>query len=110
MKIYSFTKLIQVSTMACLLTSEVVKAQIIPDSTLPINSRIIIDGDISIINGGTKAGSNLFHSFDQFSIPTGSAAYFNNGGDIQNIVSRVTVSLFLTLMDYFELMVQLIFF
>ncbi len=76
--------------MICLLNYGVVKAQIIPDSTLPVNSGITVDSDISIINGGTRAGNNLLHSFDQFSIPTGKTVYFNNAGDIQNIISRVT--------------------
>lgn len=44
-------------------------AQIIPDVTLPVNSSVTTKGNNSEITGGTQAGSNLFHSFEQFSIP-----------------------------------------
>ncbi|BAY47063.1 filamentous hemagglutinin outer membrane protein [Scytonema sp. HK-05] len=65
-------------------------AQITPDATLPSNSRVTTQDNIRIIEGGTRAGSNLFQSFEQFSVPAGTTAYFNNALDIQNIISRVT--------------------
>ncbi len=65
-------------------------AQITPDGTLPNNSSVTRESNIFNITGGTSAGNNLFHSFEQFSVPPGSRAYFNNAVDIQNIISRVT--------------------
>lgn len=65
-------------------------AQVIPDATLPLNSQVIPGCTICPIEGGTVRGSNLFHSFTQFSIPTGGQALFNNPASIQTILARVT--------------------
>ena len=65
-------------------------AQIIPDATLPANSVVpggCIDCDIT---GGTQQGGNLFHSFGEFSIPTGGSAQFVHGADVNLIFGRVT--------------------
>jgi len=78
----------QTSTLLTLLVSQPATAQIIPDNT--VNTTVTPNGNINVIEGGTRAGNNLFHSFQEFSIPTGREAFFNNGLDIQNIFSRVT--------------------
>jgi len=65
-------------------------AEIVPDTTLPNNSSLIIQNNIKIIEGGSQAGMNLFHSFEQFSIPADTTAYFNNIQNIQNIITRIT--------------------
>ncbi|MEM7552735.1 MAG: S-layer family protein [Cyanobacteria bacterium P01_A01_bin.84] len=65
-------------------------AQINPDTTLPKNSSVKTIDNITKIENGTESGRNLFHSFQDFSIPTGSTAYFNNATRIKNIISRVT--------------------
>ena len=68
-----------------------VAAQIVPDDTLPIGERSQVSGNPNFeINGGARRGNNLFHSFSQFSVPTGGSAFFNNAADVQNIFSRVT--------------------
>ncbi|WP_334823634.1 two-partner secretion domain-containing protein [Nostoc sp.] len=67
-----------------------VYAQIIPDNTLEVNSRVAPGCTACMIEGGTVRGSNLFHSFSKFSVPTGGEAFFNNATQIQNIFTRVT--------------------
>ncbi len=64
--------------------------QIIPDRTLPNNTIVNVNNNINYISAGTRVGANLFHSFQNFSLPTGNVAVFDNPVDIQNIISRVT--------------------
>ncbi len=66
-------------------------AQITPDGTLGAESSVVTPTNVNgvpsnQIDGGAARGANLFHSFEQFSIPTGGEASFNNAADIQNII------------------------
>lgn len=77
-----------------LIVSSPAQAQIevIPDTTLPNNSKVESTGSVTTISEGTQVGKNLFHSFSQFSVNNGITVNFNNFSDIQNIISRVTGS------------------
>ncbi|MCC5649797.1 filamentous hemagglutinin N-terminal domain-containing protein [Nostoc sp. XA013] len=75
---------------AIVLSTNCAFSQITQDSTLPNNSQVITQGDITIIEGGTQLESNLFHSFKEFSVLNGTTAEFKNAEGIQNIISRVT--------------------
>jgi filamentous hemagglutinin family protein len=81
---------------ACLagifLGSPIASAQIVPDATLPQNSIVYTQDARFQIERGTQTGNNLFHSFESFSVPTGSTVLFNNAPDIQNILGRITGS------------------
>lgn len=67
-----------------------VSAQLTPDGTL--NTAVSQSGNNFTITNGSAANSNLFHSFQQFSVPTGGSATFDltNTPNISTIFSRVT--------------------
>ena len=85
------TPLFQLSlvTVGCFCaTSKISLAQVTTDNT--VNTQVEQNGTVAEITGGETRGGNLFHSFQDFSIPTGNEAFFNNANDISNILSRVT--------------------
>jgi filamentous hemagglutinin family protein len=79
------------SVFYALFSSNLSVAQVVGDTTLPIGERSQVTGNPNFqIDGGATRGGNLFHSFEQFSVPTGGTAFFNNAADVQNILTRVT--------------------
>ncbi len=85
--------LIQGISVICLSINYPLQAQNIPipDTTLPVNSQVRLNNQTSSITAGTVAGSNLFHSFTQFSIDQGYRVNFvSPSGGIENILVRVT--------------------
>jgi filamentous hemagglutinin family protein len=64
-------------------------AQITPDRTLS-TTVLTTDRQNFVIENGERQGNHLFHSFENFSVPTGGSAIFNNAPEIQTIFSRVT--------------------
>jgi large exoprotein involved in heme utilization and adhesion len=58
-------------------------AQVVPDTTLPAAERSQVTGNPNAqIDGGARRGGNLFHSFQEFSVPTGGTTYFNKAADV----------------------------
>jgi filamentous hemagglutinin family protein len=76
--------------LGCLLPIAAIAQTITPDGTTP--TTITTTGLDHTITNGTAAGSNLFHSFQRFDIPTGGSATFDlvNTPAITTIFSRVT--------------------
>jgi filamentous hemagglutinin family protein len=62
-------------------------AQVRPDNTLG-NEKSVLNGNV--IQGGAQRGSNLFHSFQEFSIGAGQRVDFANPSGVNNILTRVT--------------------
>ena len=67
-------------------------AQIRADTTLPTPSAVTSTPNRALIQGGTQRGTNLFHSFRQFSVPRNSTAVFRVDRAVTNVFSRVTGS------------------
>ncbi|MFN5399792.1 MAG: filamentous hemagglutinin N-terminal domain-containing protein [Pseudanabaena sp.] len=67
---------------------------IAPDNTLPVNTSVDFNSvdKTYTITGGTQAGANQFHSFQNFSVPTSNTAHFNNSAQTTNVIGRITGS------------------
>ena len=89
MKHTAWISLLPLVTFSCLIPLTA-KAQVTPDGTT--STTVNQDGNNFTINQGDRRGDNLFHSFDEFSVPTLGSAAFNNVNSIANIFSRVTGS------------------
>jgi filamentous hemagglutinin family protein len=89
MKYTTWISLFPLATLGCLIPLST-QAQVTPDGTT--STTVNQNGNNFTIEQGDRVGDNLFHSFNEFSVPTLGSAAFNNAGDIANIFSRVTGS------------------
>ena len=76
-------------TLSFLLPIGSARGQISSDGSLSTNVNSVDNANFTI-DGGNRVGGNLFHSFGEFSVPTGGSAIFNNATDVNNIIGRVT--------------------
>ncbi|MCC0175402.1 filamentous hemagglutinin N-terminal domain-containing protein [Waterburya agarophytonicola K14] len=77
------------SAVVSLLSCSTAKSQVTTDGTTSTTVNSVENSNFTIENGD-RAGGNLFHSFQDFSVPNGGSAVFNNAVEIENIFSRVT--------------------
>ena len=89
-RLTSYFKCISVVGLSVLLSNPAMAQVVSPDSTL--NTTVSRSSNTFTITNGTAAGTNLFHSFREFSIPTNGSAVFNlvNTPNVSTIFSRVT--------------------
>ena len=67
------------------------QAQVVEDNTL--STEVTTENDLDFqVDGGEQRGGNLFHSFNELSVPNDGSVLFNNGTTIKNIIGRVTGS------------------
>ncbi len=76
-------------TLSPIVLTAPVTAQSITAAQDGTNTVVMSNGQQFDITGGTQAGANLFHSFQQFGLNQGQIANFLSQPNIQNILSRV---------------------
>ena len=88
---YWATTAIAIALSPALLLTAPVNAQSIPITAAQDGTGTVIlpNGQRFDITGGTQAGANLFHSFQQFGLSQGQIANFLSQPNIQNILGRV---------------------
>lgn len=87
---FKYTRIVVIAAFAVTFPSPNL-AQIVPDTTLGIENTQTLDQNNNVlIEGGARRGGNLFHSFENFSIPTNGEASFNNDLLVERIFGRVT--------------------
>lgn len=83
--------LVSQAILLCFLRTKAYGQEVTPDgSTTTPNPGSCVT--FCTISGGTtdRTGTNLFHSFTEFSVPTNGTVIFNHDPTIQNIFTRVT--------------------
>ncbi|HAA31397.1 MAG TPA: hypothetical protein DCE56_31405, partial [Cyanobacteria bacterium UBA8553] len=70
-----------------------ITTEVHPNSNNPVTGTLVAPNATNSnqfdITGGTQAGANLFHSFEQFGLDAGQIANFLANPNIQNILGRV---------------------
>jgi filamentous hemagglutinin family protein len=76
--------------MALVCVVHTAEAEVVTDGS--VGPAMALTGpDFQIVEDlGTRSGSNLFHSFGQFSLSQEQSATFTGSGDIDHVISRVT--------------------
>jgi filamentous hemagglutinin family protein len=96
----SKTLLSLLAVTGAFLQAEMASAQALPPSVRTPQADQTLGTQVSgtnnnfTVTGGLNRGQTLFHSFKDFSIPTGGAANFNNPVGTRDIITRVTGNLF----------------
>ena len=80
---------LSLAILSCLMP-QTAKGQVTTDGTT--STTVNQDGNNFVVDEGDRVDDNLFHSFNEFSVPTGGSAEFNNAADVANIFCRVTGS------------------
>ena len=80
--------------LSCPCLASFAQTAIAPDATLPVNTLVNFNSvnKTYTITGGTQIGTNQFHSFQDFSVPTGNTAHFDSVLTTTNVIGRVTGS------------------